>query len=262
MIRALIVDDEELARDKLRRLLAAHDDVRVIGEAKDGDEAVELLRQERPDLVFLDIDMPQRNGFEVLDAIDVDPVPLVVFVTAFDQYAVQAFEVHAVDYLLKPFEEHRLRAAIQRARERREGAGSVSIEPLLGVLAEMRSRQQQLEGRLLDDAYPHRIPVREGQEILFVDLEDIDWMEAADNYVQLHAGRRTYMVRETLAAMESRLDPKRFTRIHRGAIVNDRKVRSLRPQASGDLEAVLRDGTALPVSRSYRERVTTKWERG
>ncbi|HKA23753.1 MAG TPA: LytTR family DNA-binding domain-containing protein [Candidatus Eisenbacteria bacterium] len=261
MIRALIVDDEELARDKLRRLLAEHEDVHVVGEAKDGDEAVDLLEKERPDVVFLDIDMPQKNGFEVLDAIGSSPPPpLVVFVTAFDQHAVQAFEVHAVDYLLKPFEEHRLRAALQRARERREG--SVSIEPLLGVLAEMRSRQQQLEGRLLGDAYPHRIPVREGQEILFVDLEDIDWMEAADNYVQLHSGRRVYMVRETLAAMEARLDPKRFTRIHRGAIVNDRKVRSLRPQASGDLEAVLRDGTALPVSRTYRERVTTKWEKG
>jgi len=261
MIRALIVDDEDLARDKLKRLLAAHDDVHVVGEAKDGNEAVDLIREEQPDLVFLDIDMPHRTGFEVLDAIGTQTAPLVVFVTAYDEHAVQAFEVHAVDYLLKPFEEHRLRAAIRRAQERREGA-TASIEPLLGVLTEMRARQQQLEGRLLGNGYPKRIPVREGQETLFVDLDEIDWIEAADNYVQLHAGRRTYMMRETLAAMEARLDTRLFTRIHRGAIVNDGKVRSLRPQANGDLEAVLRDGTALPVSRSYRERVTTKWERG
>ena len=262
MIRAVIVDDEDLARDKLKRLLGIHEDVRVVGEAKDGDEAVDLIRAERPDLVFLDIDMPRRTGFEVLEEVGAAQTPLVVFVTAYDEHAVQAFEVHAVDYLLKPFEESRLRDALARARARRENAAPVSIEPLLGALTEMRARQQQLEGRLLGDSYPRRLPVREGQETLFVELEDIDWIEAADNYVQLHAGRRTYMVRETLAAMEARLDPKVFTRVHRGAIVNDRKVRSVRPQANGDLEAVLRDGTAIPVSRSHRERVTTKWERG
>jgi two-component system LytT family response regulator len=260
VISILIVDDEALARDKLRRLLARHLDVSVAGEAANGEEAVAGVAGLRPDLVFLDIDLPDRSGFQVIESFEPGRVPLVVFVTAYDEFAVRAFEVHAVDYLLKPFEEHRLDAALERVRTRLAGSGGESIEPLLAMLAEMRARQHELERRLLGNDFATRLAIRDGAETVFVAVDGIDWVESADNYVEVHAAGRTHLLRETLAAMESRLDPRHFTRIHRGTIVHDLRVRSLRPQATGELEAVLEDGTALPVGRSYRERVLAKWQ--
>jgi two-component system LytT family response regulator len=262
MISVMIVDDEALARDKLRRFLGNRGDVRVVGEAASGSEAIDRIRESRPDLVFLDIDMPDRSGFDVIEELPADGAPLVVFVTAYDEYAVRAFDVHAVDYVLKPFEEHRLDAALTRARARLAGPARTPVEPLLALLGEMRARQHELERRLLGGGFSDRLPVKEGAETLFVPVASVDWIESADNYVELHVGGRTHLLRETLSAMEARLDPRQFTRIHRGTIVNDRRLRALRPQASGEMEAVLLDGTALPIGRSYRERVTAKWQRG
>lgn len=260
MISALIVDDEALARGKLRRMLGDQADVRIVGEARSGREAIAMIRTARPDIVFLDVDMPDRTGFEVIEEVGMQDLPLVVFVTAHDAYAVRAFEVHAVDYLLKPFQPQRLRSALDRAQARRLGREVGTAESLGALLTAIRMRNAEPAPARPGRAFPERLVVPERGEMQFIPVEDLDWIEAADNYVQLHAGGRTFLLRETLAAMEERLDPDRFTRIHRGAIVNDRKVRAVRPMGGGELQAVMIDGTALPVGRSYRLQVTSKWQ--
>jgi two-component system LytT family response regulator len=253
-LRAVVVDDEPLARARLRRLLTDRDDVELAGEAGSAAEAVALVRSTSPDLVFLDIDMPDGTGFEVIERVGVDHMPLVVFVTAYDTFAVRAFEVHALDYLLKPFDGRRVDASLERARARLADARPVGMEPLLAMLGEMRARRASGA-----EPYAERVLVRHGSETRLVRLADVDWIASADNYVNLHVGPHTHLLRETMNAMAARLDPRRFTRIHRAAIVNDDRVRALRPQPGGELEAVLEDGTALPVGRSYREGVLTKW---
>jgi len=253
-VRAVVVDDEPLARARLRRLLTSRDDVELAGEAGSAAEAVALVRSTSPDLVFLDIDMPDGSGFDVIERVGVERMPLVVFVTAYDTFAVRAFEVHALDYLLKPFDGRRVDASLERARARLGDARPAGMEPLLAMLAEMRARGESTPGD-----YAERVLVRHGSETRVVRLADVDWIGSADNYVSLHVGRQAHLLRETMNAMATRLDPRRFTRIHRGTIVNDDRVRSLRTQAGGELEAVLEDGTALPVGRSYREGVIAKW---
>jgi two-component system, LytTR family, response regulator len=262
MIRAVIVDDESLARDKLRRLLGACEGVVVVGEAASAAEAIEEIRQVAPDLVFLDIHLPGRSGFEVVEALDRVRPPLVVFVTAYDVHALRAFEVHALDYLLKPFEIERLRTALDRARERLAGAPGRAIEPLLAMLAEMHQRQGELERRLRKNGEPDRLLVRDGQELVPLRVDEVGWVGAADNYVELHVGARTYLLRDTIAGLEARLGPCQFLRIHRGTLINMERLRAFRPTATGDLRAVLTDGTQLPVGRSYRERVTRRWKTG
>lgn len=242
--RLLIVDDEPLGRERLRTLLARRADVTVAAEAKDGDEAVALLQNEAFDLVLLDVQMPYHNGFEVIRAVGVAQMPPVIFVTAFDAYALQAFEVHALDYLLKPFEPARLDEALDRA--------FALTTPRRGADLDDRLRQ------LLDDLEPEgrilsRLMVKTHQRIQFIRTEDIDWVEAAGNYVQLHVGTETHLLRQTMTALAQRLDPEQFLRIHRSTIVNLDRVRDVHTMFNGEYEVRLHDGTQLTLSRSYRK---------
>ena len=246
MVRTLIVDDEAPARRRIRRLLAAEPGMLVAGECGDGESAIASILSMRPELVFLDVQMPERDGFAVVKALPPGPLPAILFVTAYDQYALRAFDVHAVDYLLKPFTGERFRLALSRARERIERRTG---DPGLDRLAEtLRSRP----------AYLTRLPVRTAGRTVFVDLSAVDWLEAADNYVRLHVRQREYLVRETLAALEAQIDPDRFIRIHRSAIVQADRVAEIRATSHGDAEVQLRDGTRLSVSRTFRERLRSR----
>ena len=243
-LRVLLVDDEPLGRERLRTLLAARDDVTVADEAKNGDEAIEKLQAAPFDLVFLDVQMPHKNGFEVVRAIGVEAMPPVVFVTAYDAYALQAFEVHALDYLLKPFEPARFYEALDRVL--------ALIRQTDGDDLDARVR------RLLDDLEPAAEPIRRfliktHQRIAFVKDEDVDWIEASGNYVTLHVGKQAHLLRQTMTALERRLDDDRFLRIHRSTIVNLDRVKDLHTMASGEYEVRLYDGTKLTLSRGYRE---------
>lgn len=244
-IRALIVDDEPLARERLRTLLRKEPDMEVIAECGDGSRAATAIEKHRPDLVFLDVQMPEADGFDVLEAIGAEQMPVVIFVTAYDKYALRAFEVSALDYLLKPFDRARFRESLERARQqiRRQRDGEVS-ERLLALLGAVRARQQHRE----------RLVVREGGRILFLRVDEIDWVEAAGNYLRLHAGRQSHLIRETMAGIEAQLDPAKFARIHRSAIVNLDRVRELLPGPHGDSTLLLRDGARLTLSRTYRAR--------
>jgi two-component system LytT family response regulator len=245
-IRTVIVDDEPLARERIRSLLASQTDVEIVGECRDGDEAVETVRKEAPDLVFLDVQMPERNGFEVIEALGTDSVPVIVFVTAYDQYALQAFEVHAVDYLLKPFDEERFLKALDRAREAlRRPRGAEVSERLLSLLKDLKQPA----------AYLDRLVVKSAGRLFFLRAEEVDWIESAGNYVCLHIGPESHLLRETMNGVEERLDPGRFVRIHRTAIVNIDRVKELQPLFHGEYQVVLRDGTELTLSRGYRERL-------
>jgi two-component system LytT family response regulator len=245
-IRTLIVDDEPLARERLRQLLTAEADVEVIGECGDGREAVEAIVRDRPDLLFLDIQMPELDGFGVLSSLEGTPPPEVIFVTAFNQHALRAFEVHALDYLLKPFDRERFQLALERARTRLAQARSGELNrKLTALLAEMRPEPKAMD----------RLAVKTGGKVLFVKTLDIDWIEAADNYVSLHVGNETHLLRETMNAIESRLDARRFLRISRSAMVNIERVRELQPMFHGDYAVILRNGTRLSLSRNYRDRL-------
>jgi two-component system LytT family response regulator len=248
-VRVLIADDEPPARAKLRRFLDVDPEISVAGEAASGTEAVEMIGRLRPDLVFLDIQMPGADGFGVLQAIDPAALPHVVFVTAYDEHALRAFEVHAVDYLLKPFDTDRFRTALARAKERvraRPPAGADGLdERIRRVLAEARPAP----------AYLERVLVRTGMRAVFLRTDEVDWLEAEENYVRLHAGAESYLVRGTLAGLEERLDPARFIRVHRSHIVNLASIRELHPWSHGDWMIVLRDGRELMLSRRYRDRI-------
>jgi two-component system LytT family response regulator len=238
-LRALVVDDEPLARTLVRVLLEGDPEVAVAGECSGVDAAAEAART-RPDILFLDVQMPEVDGFAVLAAIGIDDAPVVVFVTAYDQYAIRAFDVHALDYLLKPIDEARFRVAVDRAkaraRDRREGAADPRLRALL-------DEQARLVRRLL---------VRTRDKTVVVDVDQIDWIEAADYYATLHVGPREHLLRETLNELEQRLDPRRFFRVHRSAIVNLERVREIHPLFRGDGELVLRDGTRVRLSRTRR----------
>jgi len=246
-VRVLIVDDEPPARAKVRRFLAADAEVEVVGEAGSGPEAVDAIQRLRPDLVFLDIQMPGADGFGVLGALDDGAMPQVVFVTAYDAYALRAFEVHAVDYLLKPFDADRFRTALARAKER------VRARPAADDL-EQRIRRALAEARP-PAAYLDRVLVRTGDRAVFLRTDEIDWLEAEENYVRVHAGREPHLVRGTLAGLEERLDPARFIRVHRSHVVNLASIRELHPWSHGDWMIVLRDGRELMLSRRYRDRL-------
>lgn len=241
-LRALIVDDERLARLKLRRFLDEEPDVEIIGECGSGAEAVAQIRAERPDLLFLDIQMPGLDGFAVLREVGPDRAGRVVFVTAHDEHAVRAFEVEALDYLLKPFDRARFQQTLDRVRRERRQALDAKLATLLDRIERPLSR--------LD-----RLLVRAGGRMVFLKLRDVDWIEADDNYVRLHAGRETHLVRDTLRRLEPRLDPRLFLRIHRSTIVNIESIAEVRPLFHGDYDVLLRDGTALPVGRTYRDRL-------
>jgi two-component system, LytTR family, response regulator len=245
MIRTLIVDDEPVARRRIRRLLGSEQDFEVVGECSDGRAAIEAIRDERPHLVFLDVQMPEADGFTVIRAMG-ESMPAVVFVTAFDQYAVSAFEVHAVDYLLKPFNRKRFAEAVVRARQQiARVAEQRSDERLLRLLKDLRTPRRYLT----------RFVVRCGGRLRLIDISQVDWIEAADNYVVLHAGTTAYTVRETMSRLADELDPERFVRVHRSTIVQIDRIVELLPTFHGDFVIVLHDGTRLNMSRSYREQV-------
>ena len=242
MIRALIADDEPLIRNFLRARLEALADVRIVAECCDGTEAIHAIRAHAPDVVFLDVQMPGCDGFGVIETIGVSNMPLVVFVTAFDEYAVQAFEVHALDYLLKPFDAERVAAALERVRARLASKEDVRIAETLEKLLAVVGRDRQR---------PRAIPVRVADRIELVPVADVDWVEAEGNYATIHAGARALVIRETLVSLERRLDPQIFGRVHRSYIVNLSRVKQMEPLFHGEYELVLADGTRIPTGRSY-----------
>jgi two-component system LytT family response regulator len=245
-IRTLIVDDEPLARQRLRRLLEADPDVVVLGECGDGGQAVTDLRELRPDLVFLDVQMPVLDGFGVLRELGGEALPAVIFVTAHDRYALKAFEVHALDYLLKPFDKARFAGALERAKAQvRQGSAAALNERLQELLRLVPARRDG----------PGRLMVKSGGRVYFVRIEDVDWVEAAGNYVRLHVGKEEHLLRESLSALEKKLDPGRFVRIHRSTIVNLDRVRELQPAFHGDYVVILQDGAELALGRSFRDKL-------
>lgn len=243
-IKALLVDDEPLARERLRAMLAHESDIYVAGEAGDGEEAVDKITTLKPDLVFLDVQMPRRDGFGVLKAISGGRMPVVVFTTAFDEFALAAFDAHAVDYLLKPFKAVRFHEALQRAREMLAGRGSQeAINRLLKLVEERRKESPKLT----------RIPVRTEERTIFVKVVEVDWIEADGNYAVLHVGSTRHMVRETMTFLEASLPDGGFLRISRSAIVNMERVRELQPMAGDNHALVLKNGEVLEVTRGVRE---------
>ena len=244
-VRTIVVDDEPLARERLRKLLAAEPEVEVVGEAGNGRQAVALIRETKPALAFLDVQMPELDGFGVLAELHQAECPAVVFVTAVDKFALKAFEVHAVDYLLKPFDKERFQIALRRALEQlARGQPDKIHEQISALLGELRPAAQS-----------DRIPVKTDGRVVFVKTADIDWVEAADNYVSLHVGKDTHLLRETMTNLETRLPREQFIRISRSTIVNAERIKELQPLFHGEYTVILRDGTKLTLSRSHRDKL-------
>ncbi len=258
-IRAIIVDDEPTARRGVRLLLERDHAVEVIGEASTGAEAAELIRREKPDLAFLDVQMPGTDGFAALEQIGPAAAPAVVFVTAYDEHALRAFEVNAVDYLLKPYDDARFGAALQRAKEevRRRQTDNVNarLTQLLDYLQQNSGTAAAAQAK--EEKAGDRILLKSSGEIFFLKTEEIDWIEAEGDYMKFHVNGRTHLMRETMARLEARLDPKRFIRIHRSTIVNIDRLRKLSPSFAGEYAVILHDGTKLKLSRGYHERIAT-----
>jgi two-component system LytT family response regulator len=241
-IRVLVADDEPPARRGLRALLARQPDVHVVGEARSGREAIEAIGALRPDLVFLDVQMPDGDGFDVVRAVGAERMPLVVFATAYDAFALRAFEVHALDYLLKPYDRERFELALDRARAQLRGRAARPDERLAALV-------EQLEGRA---RWIDRLAVTVGARIRLVDVRDVDYFEAESNYVRAHVGPRSHLVRTTLTALEAKLDPSRFLRVHRSLIVQLARVAEVEPLFAGEYVLFLRDGRRLTSGRTYR----------
>jgi two-component system LytT family response regulator len=247
-IRTIIVDDVDLARERIKILLDDAE-LEIVAECANGREAIKAIQTLKPDLVFLDIQMPKISGFEVVEAIGVEEMPAVIFVTAYDEFALRAFEINAVDYLLKPFDEERLKMAVARAKreiERSFPAGEVE-EKLRRLLKEVRSEPRYLK----------RIPVKSARGTTLVLTEDIDWISSAGHYVELHTGGEKHLVREQLSRLEEKLDPEKFVRIHRSKIVNLDSIKSLHPLFNGDHLVILKNGQELSLSRTYHEKLIT-----
>ncbi|HXW06690.1 MAG TPA: LytTR family transcriptional regulator DNA-binding domain-containing protein [Vicinamibacterales bacterium] len=245
-MRALLADDEPLARERLRTLLAGESWVELVAECRDGTEAIEAIPRLKPDLAFLDVQMPGATGFDVIARVGSDRMPLVIFVTAFDHYALRAFDVHALDYLLKPFDRERFQQALARARQQLERRSSGEFERrLLELVQDLRTPSQRLE----------RFVVKSGGRVFFVRSDEIDWIEAAGNYVKLHVGTDAHLFRETMNTLEAQLDPDVFYRIHRSHMVNIERVKELQPWFNGEYVVFLRTGARLTLSRGYREKL-------
>jgi len=244
-IRTIIADDEELARNRIKHLLQAELDIEIVAECSDGHKTVEAILEQGPELLFLDVQMPEMDGFEVLQAVGERRSLTVIFVTAYDQYALRAFEAYALDYLLKPFNRARFRKAVERAR--------------LQIARENRDRVDQRLAALLKDArttseYLERLVIRSAGRIVFLRTDDVDWFEGCANYVQLHVGKSTHLLREKISTLEARLDPGKFIRIHRSSIVKIDRIKEMRSSGDGEHVVVLHDGSRLSLSRGYRER--------
>ena len=248
LVRVAIVDDEPLARERLRTLLADRADVEIVAECVNGLDALERLRDAAADLVFLDVQMPELDGFEVIEglrAAGLEPLPAIVFVTAYDAYAVRAFEVRALDYLLKPFDRLRFETALAGAMERVRGGGGTAAPALAALVEELRARR----------GWRTRFVVRSGGKLGFVRTDEVDWIDAEGNYVRLHVGGRTHLVRDTMKSVEACLDPERFVRVHRSAIVNVDRIASLEPFFHGEYVVTMKDGSRLTSSRSHSHRL-------
>ncbi len=243
-IQALIVDDEPLARERLRKLLQDEADIEIIGECANGREAVATIKNQAPDLVFLDVQMPELDGFGVLEEIRGERMPAVIFVTAHDKFALRAFEVHAIDYLLKPFDRGRFQTALRRAigHVKQDQTGELS-QRLTALLAEVKPASNAME----------RLAIKSSGRVIFLKTADIDWIEAADNYVNLHVGAESHLHRETMSALAEQLPPKKFLRISRSTIVNVERIKELQPLFHGEYVVILRNGAKLTLSRNYRE---------
>ncbi len=249
-IRALIVDDEPLAREKIRTLLAGDPEIEVVRECAGGRDAVNAIREHTPDLLFLDIQMPELDGFGVLQQIGRERIPVIIFVTAYDEYALKAFEVHALDYLLKPFDRDRFETALGRAKKRVRSQRTDDLnERVVSLLTQLQERSG---GDWLE-----RLVVKTSGRIYFVSVDEIDWIEAAGNYVELHVGSRSHLVRVTMKGLEERLDPREFVRVHRSAIVNIRRIREMQPWFSGEYLLVLEGGAKVTTGQSYRPALRT-----
>jgi two-component system LytT family response regulator len=242
--RALIVDDEPWARTRINSLLSAEPDFTVVRECAGGAEAVAAIAELAPEVVFLDVQMPEIGGFEVVEAIGADAMPVVIFATAHQEYAVRAFDAGAVDYLLKPVDETRFRRTLERVRRDLE-APTAATHALREAMARVRKGGQ----------FAERLVVNTSGRVVFVKVADIDWLEAAGNYVTIHAGREKFMFRETLRNLSERLDPAKFVRLHRSSVVNVERLRELSPWSRGEQVAVLNDGTQLPIGRAFRDRL-------
>ena len=248
MIRTLIVDDEPLARERLRTLLQQESDIEVVGECADGRQALSAIGSDTPDLVFLDIQMPLLDGFGVMQSLEDRPLPAVIFVTAYDQYALRAFDVHAIDYLLKPFTAKRFQKALERARAelvRGENGKAGFEQRLINLLEDLNGEKR----------HPKRLVVKSSGRVYFLKIDEIDWIEAEGNYVRLHVGSNSHLLRETMKGMEAALDPDRFIRIHRSTIVNTERIRELQPLFHGEYAVILIDSTRLVASRGPENRL-------
>jgi two-component system, LytTR family, response regulator len=244
-IRALIVDDEPLARERLQGFLARETDIYVVGESPDGDDAVQKILTLKPDLVFLDIQMPRRDGFGVLQALAGGKLPVIIFTTAFDEHALRAFDAHALDYLLKPFKISRFQEALQKAREALGGRGTQ--EALTRMLKLMEEQRTDNTPRLT------RLAIKDDDRTLFIPVADIDWIEASGNYAIVHVGKQRHTLRETMAWLDTQLPEQTFLRVSRSAIVNLARVREVQPGVGGENVLVLQDGSTLEISRGIRE---------
>lgn len=247
MIRAVIADDEPLAQQRIARLLTGEADIQVVAVCGNGIETLEAIRTHSPDLIFLDVQMPELDGIGVLREIGPQNFPVAIFTTAYDNYALQAFEANALDYLLKPFDETRFRRAVDRARNHIANTKRRELtDRLLALLDEVNVPQQNGSDRLI---------IKSAGRVVFIKTAEIDWVEAAANYVRIHSGTETYLMRETMNAFESRLDTSKFIRIHRSIIVNIEKIKELQPCNSGEYIVVLRNGKELSLSRSFKDRI-------
>ena len=264
-IRVLIVDDEPLARRRIRSLLEGDSEVEVVGEAGNGVDAVEAIRAQSPDVVFLDIQMPELDGFGVVREVGVDELPVVVFVTAHDEHALEAFSVHALDYLLKPVERERFRDALDRAKAQLRGRGVGATTGAAGLGAEPAQLGSRLDALLrhldAEQRFPDRLAIKTDGRVLFVRTDDIDWIETAGNNLKIHVGRDVHLLRATMSRIEQRLSPRKFLRIHRSILVNLDRVRELQPWFQGDYVVILKDGTRLTSGRSYRAALRVLLER-
>ena len=245
-VRALIVDDEPLARRRVRRLLAADPEVEIVGDCSNGREAIAAIGARSADLVFLDAQMPEVDGFQVLEALKGARLPLIVFVTAYDRYAIKAFEVNALDYLVKPFDRRRFQAAVERAKERlRVDKGGELERRALALLNKLETEANHVD----------RLVIKSGGRVLFVTASAVDWIEAEGKYVRLHIGKESHLLREGIGSIEARLDPRQFLRIHRSTIVNLDRIKQLDPWFNGEYRVLLRDGTLLVLSRGFKRKL-------
>jgi len=243
-IRVLIIDDERPARRKIRRFLESEPDIEVVGEAGDGREAITIIQSEKPDLMFLDVQMPGLDGFGVIDALDGQSMPQVVFVTAHDQFALRAFEVQALDYLLKPFDLERFRKVLSRARAQLQRNKTDDMDKMSKLLKEIREAER----------YAERLLINSEERAFFLQIDRINWIEAAKNYINIHTGNEAYLLRGTIDGLHKRLDPSKFIRVNRSQIVNIDSIKELQPWFHGEYRIILKDGTEMMWSRRYLDR--------